>query len=48
MENYKYPKNLSKYAYKFRLYIKEFPKVFCTLYLEITNSIIIEINQINL
>ncbi|CAD8169572.1 unnamed protein product [Paramecium octaurelia] len=26
MENYKYPKNLAKHAYKFRLYIKLFPK----------------------
>ncbi|CAD8114414.1 unnamed protein product [Paramecium primaurelia] len=26
MENYKYPKNLAKNAYKFRFYIKQFPK----------------------
>ncbi|CAD8125970.1 unnamed protein product [Paramecium sonneborni] len=34
MENYKYPKNLAKNAYKFRQYIKQFPKKSQIAYLQ--------------
>ncbi|CAD8127769.1 unnamed protein product [Paramecium sonneborni] len=47
MENYKYPKNLSKNAYKFRHYIKQFPKKSQIIYLqESINTIYQEILEI--